>query len=113
MSKVIRILGNEDGFDFGNICSFITESYIGLWGYNEDCYFLVSKEDIEFCPIHLSESISSLISLVLNPVNTSFRLYLLLLIYSFITSLGFLFLTGLKLQFVPNNNLEDETAVTE
>ena len=60
MSKVIRILGNEDGFDFGNICSFITESYIGLWDYNEGCYFLVSKEDIKFCPIHLSESISSL-----------------------------------------------------
>ena len=30
MSKIIRILGNEDNIDFNEIISFTTERYVGL-----------------------------------------------------------------------------------
>lgn len=60
MSKVIRILGNEDNIDFNEITSFTTKKYIGLWDYESNNYFLVAKEDIEFHPAYLSIPVSSL-----------------------------------------------------
>lgn len=60
MSKIIRILGNEDNIDFNEITSFTTERYVGLWDYESNDYFLVAKEDIEFHPTYLSIPINSL-----------------------------------------------------
>lgn len=54
MIKLVRTLTPENGMDFGNILSFETENYIGIWNYEEDKYVLIAKSDNEFRLYHLS-----------------------------------------------------------
>lgn len=50
MAKVITTLAAEDGLNFNYICSFKTESCIGIWNYANDNFMLVNKSDIKFRP---------------------------------------------------------------
>lgn len=48
MQKVIRKLTPENNMDFENICSFETDSYIGIWDHANDRYIMMAKSDCEF-----------------------------------------------------------------
>ena len=48
MQKVIRKLTPENNMDFENICSFETDSYIGIWDQANDTYAIMKKSDFEF-----------------------------------------------------------------
>ena len=48
MQKVIKKLIPENNMDFGDISSFETESYIGIWSYMTDSYVVFAKSDHEF-----------------------------------------------------------------
>lgn len=48
MHKVIRKLTPENNIDFENICSFETDSYIGIWDQANDTYAIMKKSDFEF-----------------------------------------------------------------
>lgn len=48
MQKVIRKLIPENNMDFEDICSFETESYIGIWNHKIDDYVVFAKSDCEF-----------------------------------------------------------------
>lgn len=54
MQKVIRKLIPENNMDFENICSFETESYIGIWDQRQDNYVVIAKSDCEFWLYSLS-----------------------------------------------------------
>lgn len=58
MAKVIRTLAAENGMDMGNICSFRTQNYIGIWNGTSERFILIPYEDVAFCPIMLSEWVS-------------------------------------------------------
>ena len=58
MAKVIRTLAAENGMDMGNICSFRTKNYVGIWNGNSDCFMVIAREDFEFCPIRISDLVS-------------------------------------------------------
>lgn len=49
MQKVIRKLTSENNMDFEDICSFETESYIGIWDHTNDRFVMIAKSDCEFC----------------------------------------------------------------
>ena len=48
MQKVIRKLVPENNMDFEDICSFETESYIGIWDQKSEDYVVIAKSDCEF-----------------------------------------------------------------
>ena len=48
MQKVIRKLTPENNMDFENICSFETDSYIGIRDHANDRYIMMAKSDCEF-----------------------------------------------------------------
>lgn len=47
MIKLIRTLAPEDGSDFEDILSFVTESYMGVWNHGSDSFVLFAASDIE------------------------------------------------------------------
>lgn len=57
MQKVIRKLTPENDMDFEDICSFETESYIGIWDQMKEEYVMFAKSDYEFCLHQLPPSI--------------------------------------------------------
>lgn len=59
MVKLIRTLAPENGMDLGNVLSFETENYIGLWNYNNDSFVLIRKSEIEFHPVNLPRFIET------------------------------------------------------
>ena len=48
MIKLTRILAPADGTDFEDICSFSTESYVGIWDHEASAFVLFAKSDSEF-----------------------------------------------------------------
>ena len=58
MAKVIRILAAENGMYMRDICSFRTKNYIGIWNGTSKRFVLIPYEDVEFCPITISELVS-------------------------------------------------------
>lgn len=48
MIKLKRILAPADGTDFDNICSFTTETYVGIWNHCTESFMMFAKEDSEF-----------------------------------------------------------------
>lgn len=55
MSKVIRVLSNEENIDYEDILSFTTENFIGFWDYESDGRYILikkSRSGVYIYPIH-------------------------------------------------------------
>lgn len=48
MVGIIRSLKPENGMEFEDICSFETNSFIGIWDYSYDEWVLIAKENDHF-----------------------------------------------------------------
>lgn len=48
MIRLVRSLALENGQDFEEVCSFITEDYIGIYDHNSDRFVVMAKSDCAF-----------------------------------------------------------------
>ena len=48
MISIIRTLVPENGMEFEEICSFETNSFIGIWDHSYDEWILIAKEEAHF-----------------------------------------------------------------
>ena len=53
MAKVITTIAADNGMDYGEILSFETKHYIGLWNYDADVFVMIEKSSTEFYPRNL------------------------------------------------------------
>lgn len=70
MQKVIRKLTPENNMGFEDICSFETESYIGIWDHKIGGYVVFAKSDCEFWlhPLPICSNLEELDNKVYNLV---------------------------------------------
>ena len=55
MAKVIMTIAPDDGMCFGNILSFETENYVGIWDTAQEQFMLMCKSSKYFEPWYLVE----------------------------------------------------------
>ena len=48
MIRLVRSLALENGQDFEEVCSFVTDDFIGLYDHNSDCFVMMAKSDCAF-----------------------------------------------------------------
>ena len=56
MIKVKRILAPANGAVFDDICSFTTETFIGIYDHTCEKWLLVDRESIEFSSIYIKNT---------------------------------------------------------
>lgn len=56
MIEVKRVLAPVNGVDFNDICSFTTETCIGIYDHTCEKWLLVDRESIEFSSIYIKNT---------------------------------------------------------
>ena len=47
MIRLVRALALENGADFEEVCSFVTDDYIGIYDHNSNRFVMMAKSDCE------------------------------------------------------------------